>query len=241
MFLKAAINGGLTKRDHPGTPVTPEEIAAEALAAAEAGADVVHLHIRAADGSQSIAPPAVDAVLSAVRRVAPGVVVGITTGLWTSDGHADRYAKVATWNLLPDFASVAFCEEGAAETAELVVARGMVLESAVWSLADVPALLASPTLHRNVRILIEPEDEDPDTAVAHARAMAAQITAAGVTCPLLYHGFDTTVWPVLRASLDDGHQVRIGLEDGATLPDGSPAPGNLALIHAALALTPAPR
>ena len=43
-----------------------------------------------------------------------------------------------------------------AEAAELVVARGMILESAVWSMADVPALLASATLHQNVRVLIEP-------------------------------------------------------------------------------------
>jgi uncharacterized protein (DUF849 family) len=79
-------------------------------------------------------------------------------------------------------------------------------------------------------------DEDPRTAVAHARDMAAEIRAAGVTCPLLYHGEGATVWPVLRAALEDGHQARIGFEDGTALPDGSPAPDNRALVLAALTM-----
>ncbi len=237
MFIKAAINGGRATSEHAATPVTAEEIAAETRQVIEAGADVVHLHPRDSRGEQSIAPEDVDAVIAEVRRVAGGAVVGITTGLWTCPGgHPERYDRVKAWNVLPDFASVAFCEEGAAETAELVVARGMILESAVWSVEDVPALLASPTLRDNVRVLIEPMDEDPETAVEHARAMAALLKEGGVECPLLYHGDGPTVWPVLRAALADGHQVRIGLEDGLTLPDGRLAAGNVDLVKAVLSL-----
>ncbi|MEW1720024.1 3-keto-5-aminohexanoate cleavage protein [Streptomyces sp. NPDC093109] len=236
MFLKAAVNGGRTKAEHPAVPVTPAELAADTAAVVAAGADVVHLHVRDGEEGQTIRPDALAEVLRAVRAAAPGAVLGTTTGLWTCSGPAERLALVAAWDVLPDFASVAFSEEGAAETAALVVSRGMELESAVWSLDDVPALLASPTLHDNVRVLIEPMDEDPDTAVAHARAMAAAILAAGVTCPLLYHGDGATAWPVLRAALADGHQVRIGFEDGTELPDGTPAADNTALVAAALAL-----
>ncbi|MFX8805383.1 3-keto-5-aminohexanoate cleavage protein, partial [Acinetobacter baumannii] len=45
--ITCAVTGNLTTRDqHPGLPVTPEEIADASLAAAEAGAAVVHIHVR---------------------------------------------------------------------------------------------------------------------------------------------------------------------------------------------------
>ncbi|MFJ5304362.1 3-keto-5-aminohexanoate cleavage protein [Streptomyces sp. NPDC088350] len=237
MFLKAAVNGGLTKTEHPSVPVTPRELAADTAAVIAAGADVVHLHVRTPEGGQTIEPGALAEVLREVRSAVPGAIVGTTTGLWTCSGPEERYALVKAWEVLPDFASVAFSEEGAAETASLVVARGMDLESAVWSLDDLPALLASPTLHDNVRILIEPMDTEPAAAVTHGRAMAVRIRQAGVTCPLLYHGEGATTWPVLRAALEDGHQIRIGFEDGIHLPDGSLASDNSALVRAARAMT----
>ncbi|GAA2225133.1 3-keto-5-aminohexanoate cleavage protein [Herbiconiux moechotypicola] len=234
-LVKAAVNGGRTRTEHPSIPLTDAEIADAARASVAAGADVVHAHVRTPDGGQTIAPDAVAAMVRAVKAADPSIVVGTTTGLWTCSGHEERMRHLAAWpaDALPDFASVAFSEEGAAEAAELVLARGMVLESAVWHLDEVPALLASPTLHRNVRILIEPEDEDPAEAVAHARAIAAAVRAAGVTTPLLYHGYDATAWPLVRAALDDGAEVRVGFEDMLTLDDGSFAPDNAAMVELA--------
>jgi uncharacterized protein (DUF849 family) len=238
MLIKAAINGGRGRHEHPAIPLTDTEIAAAAAAAAAAGADVVHAHVRTAGGGQSIAPDAVASMVRAVRAVDPAIVVGTTTGLWTCSGHEERMAHLAAWpaDALPDFASVAFSEEGAAEAAALVVERGMVLESAVWHLDEVPALLASPTLRENVRILIEPEDESSDEAVAHARAIAAALRAGGVSAPLLYHGYDDTAWPVVRAAIEDGAEVRVGFEDMLVLDDGSVAPDNAAMVTLARAL-----
>lgn len=241
MLLKAAINGGRTRDEFPAVPLTAEEIARDSAAVLAAGADVVHAHARTADGAQTIDPVQIGAMVRAFRAEVPNGIIGTTTGLWTCTGHEERMRLVAAWpdDALPDFASVAFCEEGAAEAARLVLERGMTLESAVWSIDDVPALLASPTLHSNVRILIEPELPDPAEAVAACREIAAALREAGVEAPILYHGFDQTAWPVVRAALDDGCEARIGLEDGLTHEDGTLASGNVDLVAAVRALEPA--
>lgn len=235
MQVKAALNGGRTRGESPTVPLTPEEIAEQAAQATALGAVAVHAHARTPAGAQTIHPDDVAAVVRAVRRRDPAVVLGTTTGLWTCSGHAERMRLVRGWpdDALPDFASVAYQEEGADEVAGLVLARGMVLESAVWSHDDVPALLASPLLHDNARVLIEPEAADPDEAVALCRDIAARLRTGGVRCPLLYHGFDATAWPVVAAARADGVQTRIGLEDTVLGPDGTPA-GNASMVAAAL-------
>lgn len=234
MLLKAAINGGRTLEEHPAVPRTTQEIVDASLAAVAAGADVVHAHVLTEAGEQTIHPDSVGTWVRAMRAADPSVVIGTTTGLWTVSSHEERMAHVAGWpaDALPDFASVAFCEEGAAEAAELVLERGMILESAVWSMADVPALLAAPSLHKNVRILIEPEVEDVAEAVALCREIAALLRAEGVTAPILYHGYDATVWPIVEAAIVDGCETRIGFEDGVALPDGSAPADNADLVRA---------
>ncbi|MFN3002711.1 3-keto-5-aminohexanoate cleavage protein [Mycolicibacterium wolinskyi] len=237
MFLKAAINGGRSRAEAPTVPLTPEEIATDASRAISLGAAVVHAHARTADGGQSIHPDDIGAMVRAVRATDTSVIIGTTTGLWTCSGHDERMRHVAGWpdGALPDFASVAFSEEGAAEAAQLLVSRGVVLESAVWSIDDVPSLLSSPTLHQNVRILIEPETADPDQAIAECRQIAAILRDAGATCSILYHGQDGTAWPVLRAAVEDGVEARIGLED-VTCDSAGSAADNATMISEALAI-----
>lgn len=237
MFLKAAINGGRTRKEAPTVPLTPEEIATDASKAVTLGAAVVHAHARTGDGEQSIHPDDIAQMVHAVRATDASVIIGTTTGLWTCDGHDERMRHIAAWpaGALPDFASIAFSEEGASEAAQLLMRRGIVLESAVWSMADVPSLLDSPTLHDNVRILIEPETEDADLAVAECREIAGVLRDAGTTCSILYHGYDSTAWPVLRAAVEDGVEARIGIEDVTFGPNGAPA-DNAALIAEAFTI-----
>ena len=45
VIIEAAINGGTKKERNPNTPVTPDEVAAEALDCIDAGAAVIHSHI----------------------------------------------------------------------------------------------------------------------------------------------------------------------------------------------------
>ena len=55
-IITAALTGPIaTKADNPNLPVSIEEIAAEAQAAHDAGAAVVHVHLRGPDGLPAIA------------------------------------------------------------------------------------------------------------------------------------------------------------------------------------------
>ena len=53
MIIEAAVNGGFTMKSHnPHVPYTPAEIAADAIAAVDAGAAIIHLHVREPDGGR---------------------------------------------------------------------------------------------------------------------------------------------------------------------------------------------
>lgn len=51
VIIEAAINGTRSKRDNPGVPKAPGEIAADALACFEAGAAIVHNHLEGFGGA----------------------------------------------------------------------------------------------------------------------------------------------------------------------------------------------
>jgi uncharacterized protein (DUF849 family) len=64
----------------PHLPVTPDQIAAEAIAAAEAGASILHLHARDPDNGRPTADPAVFMQFLPRIKQATDAVVNITTG-----------------------------------------------------------------------------------------------------------------------------------------------------------------
>ncbi|HYZ68000.1 MAG TPA: 3-keto-5-aminohexanoate cleavage protein, partial [Mycobacterium sp.] len=119
IYVKACINGARTRDQHPNLPVTPDELAAAALAVHEAGAKAVHMHPKNADGVDSLLPDVVDAAVSAVRHAVPGLPLGVTTGLWALPDADDRLRAVDGWTALPDFASVNWHEPGSKELAQL--------------------------------------------------------------------------------------------------------------------------
>ena len=55
--------------------------------------------------------------------------------------------------------------------------------------------------------------------------------------PQLWHGYEQGTWEVLRAAASAGDDVRVGLEDVLTLPDGRLAADNAELVSAAVELT----
>jgi uncharacterized protein (DUF849 family) len=87
-------------------------------------------------------------------------------------------------------------------------------------------------------VLLEPEEPTSAAAVATAAAAAAELARLGISARQVRHGYDLPTWDVLRAAIEDGQDIRIGLEDTTVLPDGSPASGNADLVAAAARLVP---
>ncbi len=83
--ITCALNGVLTDPRQHHVPVTPEEMAREARAAYDAGASVMHIHLRQ-QGPGKGHLPSWDVALSkavqqAIREACPGVVINHTTGV----------------------------------------------------------------------------------------------------------------------------------------------------------------
>ena len=238
LLIQAALNGGTAREQHPAVPLTPAELAAEARAAQLAGAGAFHLHPRDAAGAQTLAPERVLASVAAVRA-ATGLPVGVTTGIWTVDGDVRRRLElVSGWTGpdRPDYASINMNEPGIAELADLLTSLGIGIEPGVWTVEDARLLGTIGFRDRILWVLMEPEEPGSAEAVATAAEAAAELARLGITARQVRHGYDRATWDVLRASIADGQDIRVGLEDTTVLPDGSVAAGNGDLVAAAARL-----
>jgi 3-keto-5-aminohexanoate cleavage enzyme len=95
-ILTAALTGPIaTKHDNPALPTTPEEIAAEARAAWEAGASVVHIHLRDADGRPTADLDVARRVVGLISESCP-VLIQLSTGVGLNVPFEDRCRLIKT-------------------------------------------------------------------------------------------------------------------------------------------------
>jgi uncharacterized protein (DUF849 family) len=240
MLVKACLNGGRTRAEHPAVPRSPAELAADALAVVRAGVRALHLHPRDESAAESLAAADVLTAVAAVRAAVPGIPVGVTTGLWAAGGDPElRLELVSGWTGpdAPDFASVNVSEPGCPELAGLLSGLGIGVEAGVWSVADADALAAARDGYGQlVRILVEAQVPAAEAAVELAAQIDAALDRHGFTEPRLHHGEGAGTWQVLRAAIRTGRDIRIGLEDTLELPDGSTTTGNSQLVAEACAM-----
>jgi 3-keto-5-aminohexanoate cleavage enzyme len=81
IVIAVAITGSVPrKRDNPALPITVAEQVESTHEAFEAGASLVHIHVREADESPSSDPELFARVLDGVKRHCPGMIVQFSTG-----------------------------------------------------------------------------------------------------------------------------------------------------------------
>src|SRR5665648_77261 len=91
VIITAALTGPIAaKEDNPALPTTPAEIAESAKGAYEAGAAIVHLHLRDADGRPTADLDTARRTVEAVREACPEVIVQLSTGAGLDVPYEER-------------------------------------------------------------------------------------------------------------------------------------------------------
>jgi uncharacterized protein (DUF849 family) len=228
--IKAALNGGRTRAEHPGIPITPQELARSAKESIAAGAACIHFHVRGSDGKESLKSEDVAASLKAIRAAIPGIPVGVSTGAWILRNTALRYELISQWNTLPNFASVNFNEDGAVALAELLLSRNIPTEAGLSDLAGTEVFVKSGLAKRCLRLLVEPMQPSVPEALKTLDRILALLDGAGVKLPVVFHGLNDTAWRMIDEAAARGYDTRVGFEDILAMPDGSTASSNGDLV-----------
>lgn len=243
LIIAVAPNGARrTHADHAGVPVGPAEMAETAARCLDAGACMLHLHVRDAEGRHLLDAGAYAEATAAVRdRVGDRMIVQITT---EAVGHYTPDQQMAVVRAVrPEAVSVAVRELVADAAAEPAAAAFFA------ELAEQGVLVQ--------HILYSAED------VARFRDLRARgVIAAGTVCPLFVLGRYTAglrsdpadLLPFLAAwegeaapwamcafgpreaacataAMAFGGHVRVGFENNLWLPDGRVAADNAALVE----------
>ena len=103
VVIAVAITGSVPrKKDNPAVPITPAEQIESTHQAYEAGASLVHIHVRNDDESSSSDPARFAAVQAGIRAHCPGMIVQFSTG----GRGRDPAQRSSALYLKPDMASL---------------------------------------------------------------------------------------------------------------------------------------
>lgn len=104
IIITAAICGAeVTKKDNPNVPYTVSEIADEALRAYEAGASIIHLHVRMDDGTPTQSIDRFKECIEAIREKCSDIIILPSTGGAVGMSDEERLQPV---RLNPEMASL---------------------------------------------------------------------------------------------------------------------------------------
>ena len=245
--IAVAPNGARkTHADHPALPITPDELAACARQCVDAGAAMLHLHVRRPDGTHSLEPGDYRPAIAAVQRaVGDALVIQITTeavGIYTPEQQMasvrvlqPEAISAALRELVPDAAYEAEAARFFGELAATRTAIQYILYSAddVVRYRDLRARGVLPETPHWVLFVLgrysAGQRSDPTDLLPFLQAWAdgGDVTA-NVPWAMCAFG-PREAECALTAALLGGH-ARLGFENNMALPDGSTAPDNAALV-----------
>jgi uncharacterized protein (DUF849 family) len=133
---------------------------------------------------------------------------------------------------------VNFSEEGAVELAGLLLSRGVDVEAGLSDAVGAAVFVQSGLAARCLRVLLEPQEQEMERALATVHAieqlLAVEVGRLSQLQPVLLHGTERTVWPMMDEAIARGYDVRVGLEDTLVMPDGRTARDNAELVDEAV-------
>ncbi|MBO0905277.1 3-keto-5-aminohexanoate cleavage protein [Jiella sonneratiae] len=245
-IITVAITGSLpTKANNPAVPISVPEQVESTHAAFEAGASLVHCHVRNDDGTPSSDPEKFARLMEGVRRYCPGMIVQFSTGGRSGSGRE----RGGMLSLKPDMASLSTGSvnfptrvyENSPDLvdwlAEEMLRHGVKPEIEAFDLSMIFKAVQMAEEGRiegplHVQFVMGVKNAMPAdresfaffAATLKRLAPDATFTGAGIG------RFQTTL---VDWSLDAGGHCRTGLEDNVRLSRDALAPSNAALVRLA--------
>jgi len=242
LLVTVAPNGARrTKVDHAALPITAEEIAVTASRCADAGAGMLHLHVRDGSGRHSLAPAHYKAALQALAmQTGPRLLVQVTTEACGAYSVGQQMAAIR--ELRPEAASFAIREffpdravdpEVAAFFA-WAVALGIACQFIVYLPSEGSRLrelvrdgvipVATPHALFVLGRYVDGPPSDPS-------ALDAFLAAWPQEWPWSVCAFGPTELAVMERAIHLGGHVRVGFENNLDGADGQPLGSNEARVR----------
>jgi uncharacterized protein (DUF849 family) len=244
LITVAPTGAELDKAAVPGLPVTLDELVACARSCEQAGAAVVHVHVRDAWSRPTLDLARLkDAV--AGLRAETSLVVQLSTGGAVSDSFADRLRVLEAG---PDACSltcgtVNFGDEVflnpwpfVAELYHATQRCGVVPEFELFDMGHIGALHRLLDLHGapyGGRVHCDLVLGVPGGFSGDLPTLAAAVAALPAGATWSATGIGRAALPVLFAALSAGGHLRVGLEDTVTYAKGRPVHDNTELVERA--------
>lgn len=243
-IIAVAITGSLPrKKDNPAVPITPSEQVEATHEAFEAGATLVHIHVRNDDESSSSDPARFVAVQEGVRRHCPGMIVQFSTG----GRGRDAAARGSSLHLKPDMASLStgsvnfpsiVYENHPALVDDLATAmktNGVLPEIEIFDLSHLHAarrLAESGLINRRPHIQFVMGIQNAMPAEQHLLdILLAEAKRLFPNCTWTAAGIGRNQAPVMNWALERGADaVRTGLEDNVRTSRDRLAASNAELV-----------
>jgi len=241
-IIAIAPNGARhTKKDHPNLPITPEELALTAHSCMQAGASMIHLHVRDEDGNHSLEAkhyrPALETVQTAIKDK---MLIQVTSEAAGTYETSEQIRCISELN--PGAVSIAikeFFTNAASQKAS---------SEMLWSLNKsgclIQYILYSPVEVSRYKQLIK-DGRIPDTRQMvlfvlgrYSEANTTQdnladfIEALDNSAPWMVCAFGPGAMDVLAHAASLGGHIRIGFENGWHLADNQIATDNGELVRA---------
>jgi len=243
VVLTCAVSGGIVT-GNPHQPMTRADVIAEAVAAARAGATVVHIHARSASGGMTTSAADFLEIKREVERQAPAVLINFSGSGERAPvqrpgylGTAPALATVPCGSIDVGSSHLALLNHptAIADLACEIVRHGITPEYECFDLdmAATAARLAgsSEAVPGMIHLIVGLEGmapADPDVIALFARMVPAGVPWAATS--IRNH------LPMMALTLAMGGNIRTGLEDVVFMAPGEYARSNAELVERARAL-----
>ncbi|HCP01105.1 MAG: NADPH:quinone reductase [Alphaproteobacteria bacterium] len=265
VIISCAVTGAAdSKGSNPAVPVTPEEIANEAIAANKAGAAIAHVHVRNVEtGKASMDTKLYKEVVDRIRDSGSPVIINLTTGpggrfspdrkdpIKAAQGSVMKTAVERVAHVVEnkpdicslDVATMNFGERPMVnapdmlnEMAGLIQDAGVKPELEVFDTGHVR--LANHMLETNVIKDDKPLYQlclgIPWGAPANAETMMLMRDMLPPTANWASFGISRFEFPMVASAVLLGGHARVGLEDNLYIARGKLASGNAQLVERAV-------